>query len=239
MTQELKKSIAVVTTFNSRLYKEYAHRFIDTYNWPFDLFVYTEDNSYGFDLFKEVPKAKEFVERNSHRTFKSFHFDSVRFSYKVYAYTDFILNKNVNYDGLIYMDADSVFYKENSIKWMQDNVHKDNCISSYLGRDKMYSECGFLYFNLNHNYTKAFAQEIQDMYNNDTVFNLKEYHDCEVYDTIRRKYWTEHNVLCHNIGDGHDGHVQARSCLAELYDHTKGPRKRTGFSPERTVDTYR
>ena len=34
--------IALVTTFNKRLYDYYAHKFIETYNWPFDLYVYHE-----------------------------------------------------------------------------------------------------------------------------------------------------------------------------------------------------
>ena len=28
--------IALVTTFNKRLYDYYAHRFMSTYNWPFE-----------------------------------------------------------------------------------------------------------------------------------------------------------------------------------------------------------
>ena len=53
MTQELKKNTAVVTTFNNRLYKEYAYRFLNSYKWDFPLHIYTEDNSQGLDLFKE------------------------------------------------------------------------------------------------------------------------------------------------------------------------------------------
>ena len=34
--------IALVTTFNKKLYDYYAHRFMSTYNWPFDLYVYHE-----------------------------------------------------------------------------------------------------------------------------------------------------------------------------------------------------
>ena len=30
------------STFNKRLYDYYAHRFIESYNWPFDLYVYHE-----------------------------------------------------------------------------------------------------------------------------------------------------------------------------------------------------
>ena len=36
--------IQVVTSWNNKLFKEYAHRFQSTYNWPFDLIVYNEDD---------------------------------------------------------------------------------------------------------------------------------------------------------------------------------------------------
>jgi len=29
--------VLVITSFNEKLYNEYAHRFLKTYNWPFDL----------------------------------------------------------------------------------------------------------------------------------------------------------------------------------------------------------
>ena len=34
--------IAIVTTFNKKLYDYYAHRFMKTYNWPFDFFSMVE-----------------------------------------------------------------------------------------------------------------------------------------------------------------------------------------------------
>jgi hypothetical protein len=39
-------------------------------------------------------------------------------------------------------------------------------------------------------------------------------------------------VKNNNIGDNKGGHVQARSILGTVYDHTKGKRKLTGKSPE-------
>jgi hypothetical protein len=39
-------------------------------------------------------------------------------------------------------------------------------------------------------------------------------------------------VQNNNIGDNRPGHVQARSILGTVYDHTKGKRKLTGKSPE-------
>ena len=34
--------IALVTTFNEKLYEYYAHRFIATYCWPFDCYITTK-----------------------------------------------------------------------------------------------------------------------------------------------------------------------------------------------------
>ena len=43
--------IQTVTSWNNKLYKEYAHRFKETYNWPFELIVYNEDD----DMFDKIP----------------------------------------------------------------------------------------------------------------------------------------------------------------------------------------
>ena len=67
-------NIAVVTTLNKKLYKQYGYKFFDTYNWPFDLIVYSEDlndiprtNIVVRSIFDEVPECEEFVNRNKHR----------------------------------------------------------------------------------------------------------------------------------------------------------------------------
>lgn len=227
----------VVTTFNDKLFKEYARRFIKTYNWPFDLIVYLENSELWHpqhtykDLFKEVPECKAFVERNKNKVVDTFKKDGVRFCYKVYAYTHAILNEDV--DGLICMDADSVFYKTISEEWIKKHIHRDNCMMSYLGRGSNYSECGFLYFNLKHKETKDYARVMQDMYNTDSIYNLSEYHDSFIWDYVRKRFEEERAIVNYNIGDNAGGHVQARSVLAEVYDHTKGKRKIEGRSPER------
>ena len=67
--------IGVVTTLSKKLYKEYGHKFFETYNWPFDFIVYSEDmldipNMKGLVVrssFDEIPELKEFVERNKDR----------------------------------------------------------------------------------------------------------------------------------------------------------------------------
>ena len=225
--------IKTITTWNNKLYEEYAHRFKETYNWPFPLKIYNEDEC----MMKAIPDLKEFVERNKHRQpysdykvkGKEFLTDGVRFSYKVYAYTHAMMTENV--DGLICIDADSVFYKMIDEEWIQKHIHRDDCMMTYLGRGNNYSECGFLYFNLNHADTLAYANRMKSLYDTDGIYNLKEQHDSYVWDYVRKEF-ENRSTRNHNIGDGKPGHVQARSILGVVYDHTKGNRKLKGRSGE-------
>ena len=116
-------NIAVVTTLNKKLYKQYGYKFFETYNWPFDLIVYSEDlndiphtDIVVRSIFDEIPEC-EFINRNKHRPVSDdprtgFLKDGVRFCYKVYAYTNEVLTSE-DYDGIIGIDADSIFYKKN------------------------------------------------------------------------------------------------------------------------------
>jgi len=206
--------IKTITTWNNKLYEEYAHRFKETYNWPFPLKIYNEDEC----MMKAIPDLKEFVERNKHKQpysdykvkGKEFLTDGVRFSYKVYAYTHALMNENV--DGLICIDADSVFYKKIDEEWVKKHIHRDECMMTYLGRGSNYSECGFLYFNLNHADTLAYANRMKSLYDTDGIYNLKEQHDSYVWDYVRKEF-ENRGTRNHNIGDGKPGHVQARSIL--------------------------
>jgi len=225
--------IKTITTWNNKLYEEYAHRFKETYNWPFPLKIYNEDEC----MMKAIPELKEFVERNKDRQpysdykvkGKEFLTDGVRFSYKVYAYTHALMNENV--DGLICIDADSVFYKKIDEEWVKKHLHRDECMMTYLGRGNNYSECGFLYFNLNHADTLAYANRMRSLYDTDGIYDLKEQHDSYIWDYVRKEF-ENRGTRNHNIGDGKPGHVQARSILGVVYDHTKGNRKLKGRSGE-------
>ena len=180
------------------------------------------------------------VERNKHRQpysdykvkGKEFLTDGVRFSYKVYAYTHALMNEDV--DGLICIDADSVFHKKIDEEWIKKHIHRDDCMMTYLGRGNHYSECGFLYFNLNHADTLAYANRMKSLYDTDGIYNLKEQHDSFVWDYVRKEF-ENRGTRNFNIGDGKNGHVQARSILGPVYDHTKGNRKLKGRSPEARV----
>ena len=221
-------NIKVITTYNNKLYDMYAHRFFITYNWPFEIVKYNEDEN----LFKLVPECKAFVDRNKHRTFSGFKWDGVRFCYKVYSFTHAILNEKA--DGLICMDADSVFHKPIDIEFVKKHLHKQDSMMAYFGRANLYSECGFLYFNLQHEYIKQYAKSVKELYDKDLIYTHHEYHDCEAWDSVRRDYEKNFGVKNVNITPRpmSHGHVQAESILAKYYDHCKGQRKIKGRSPE-------
>ena len=221
--------IRVITTWNEKLFQEYAHRFESSFkrHWDFPLTVYNEDK----DFFNLVPECKEFIERNKHRPHKDFLRDACRFSYKVYAYTHAVINDTES-DFIMGIDADSVFYKPIDKVWIKENVWHSDRMLTYLGRGSQYSECGFLGFNMQHPETKNFARAMKEMYDKDKLFNLIEWHDSYIWDHVRKEF-EEKGVNNYNIGDGGKGHVQARSCLGPIYDHTKGTqRKIVGFSGE-------
>ena len=226
-------NIKVITTYNNKLFKEYAHRFKETYNWPFELIVYNEDENI-------LPDLNNFVQRNKHKQpysdykvkGKEFLTDGVRFSYKVYAYTHAIINEDV--DGLICIDADSVFHKKIDEEWIKKHIHRDDCMMTYLGRGDHYSECGFLYFNLKHPAVLSYAHRMKSLYDTDGIYNLKEQHDSFVWDYVRKEF-EKRGTRNFDIGDGKSGHVQARSILGPVYDHTKGNRKLKGRSPEARI----
>ena len=224
--------ILAVTTYNNKLYKEYAHRFEKTYNWDFPYTVYNEDDG----MMEAIPECKAFVERNKNKFegkdfLKDFWQDGVRFCYKVYAYTHAILNYR-EYDYVIGIDADSVFYTPMTKDFIKTRLYKPECMMTYLGRGNQYSECGFLGFNMKHPEIINYANEMKYMYDSDEIYNLKEQHDSYVWDHVRLKFERKKQVKNLNIGDGRGGHVQVRSVLGKFYDHTKGQRKITGRSKE-------
>ena len=218
--------IQVITSWNNKLYKEYAHRFQSTYNWPFELEIYNEDHG----MYEQIPTLKKFVEKNKVSLPLNFRQDAVRFSYKVYAYTQAILTTK-DCDGLIFIDADSVFYKKIDEKWVKKHLHREDCMITYLGRPT-YSECGFLYFNMKHYFIKQFATDMRKMYDDNLLFKEDEQHDSFIFDIVRTRLEENYGVENYDIGDGRVGHVQARSILGKIYDHTKGARKKTGKSKE-------
>jgi len=234
------KSKIFVTTFNRKLYDEYAKNLIDTYletKQSLPLYVFVEDNIEYFkkaegitylNLFEEEPDLKKFVERNNSNEAKSFTFDAVRFSYKVFAQ-----NAARKYGNKIYyVDSDCVFAKQIPQKWF-DECLPDETFISFYDRPDQYTETGFVAFNESKLISKAFFIHYINYYKQDTVFKLNAYTDCHTLDATRRHFEKDIHYKEKKLGDGARGHVMARDKFLNPYlDHRKGPRKQKQHSPE-------
>ncbi len=255
----MTRSISVVTTFHQAGYEKYGQRMITTFlqNWPANvtLHVYAEnctvkeqaDNLRVYDLhavspeivnFKNkwanVPHANGDITSMPHlmgrkdKT-KSFKWDAIRFSHKVYSI--FHCANTCNSDLLLWMDADTVCHEPISHDRIEQLCQEDKDLC-YLGRKGKYSECGLYSLNLRSDNCQLFLKEFQRMYDHAEIgiFNLIEWHDSFVFDAVRQKIpslklldWSSHLI-------SGEGHPLINSEWGAYLDHLKGDRKNVGHS---------
>ena len=230
----------VVTSTNLELYTQYAHRFLDTFpTETLDLKVYSED--YGLPCKStHLHLQEQFVERNSYRPVSSYKYDSVRFCYKPYSIAQAVEDySHRDYTRLLWIDSDSVFHKAIDEDWITKHLYKQDTLMSYAGRINYYSETGILLFNLEHPNCYNYINSVRNLYDNDLLYLLKEWHDSYIWDSVRTQYEAKGNRFYNLAQDVHTkvpgGHI-----LAYLYgdtiDHMKGKRKQQGYSKERQHD---
>lgn len=186
-------------------------------------------------------KIKKFKENNEIKVnfYFDYRFDAIRFSFK-----PFSIHQSLNYvskdlDYLIWTDADlrckKNFYPSDLIQFLP----KENEIMSYLGRKGMYSECGFLGFNLKNELTIEYINRMIDIYENGEIFSLNEWHDSYIWDHVRNEFEKDGKGIFRNISGSasEKAHVYINTGLNEYFDHLKGPqRKEVGKSFD---DDYR
>ncbi len=251
------RTFAVVTTFNDAGLKKYGQRMIDTYitKWPADviLYVYAEDcvpdthgannvvvldaNTILDDLqvfknkWKNVPKANgvcpwpERRPRDYHKTFK---WDAIRFSNKVYSVVHCANTEGI--DVLLWMDADTVCHSSISKNDLNSLIpeHIDIC---YLGRENKWSECGLYSMNLNSASTRKFLNEFKRVYDDaeNGIFKMEEWHDSFVFDEVLKTIPVKKLNWSAGLIKG-EGHPLINSAWGAYLDHLKGGRKDTGHS---------
>ena len=249
MRKDISHKIAVVTSFNNKLFDKYAKRTIATYSWPFPLYIYSEYFDGGRllemeslgsktvkvrNIFELDPECKDFVARNSYRKvpisksgFEDYLYDGVRFCYKPFSVAHFILN-DCDYDIVIWIDADVVWSrKKMTEEFVFNSLTGDDIMLSYFGRNFMHSECGFLVFNLKHPRIDDYLVKMRNMYITDEIYKIKEQHDSYVWDYVRVDFEQEYAVKNKNLSGDYEGdiHPMAYSFMNVYFDHLKGNNK--------------
>ena len=240
----------IVTSFGPAGYELYGRRFCETFakawNPVDDLLCYVEEpteipRGTTASLLR-VPAVADFLERHAsnaavhgrdpQRVWRekeiaagySFRTDAYKFARKVFAIAD---ATRLGPEFLAWIDADTVVLRRTPRDFVAEQLADADV--AYLGRENMYSECGFLAFRLPQAW--PVLQDWHAFYDEDTFIAEREWHDSYLFDLARKRH---PEIKCRNLTPGLVGHVWPRSPLAPYMDHCKGvERKRLGYSPER------
>lgn len=230
----------IVTTFNKSGYDKYGKQMLESFvkYWPKDqqIIVYVEnvdvdvkdDRIVVKDLLS-IEDLVAFKTRNAHREVGNFKFDAVRFSHKVFALYDAVTNNDNN---IVWMDADTITHTAIPDDFLETNFPAKNYGVTYLGRLEQYSECGFVVYHMENQLMNDFWETFINLYKNDTIYELDEWHDSYVFDVVRKVYEVR-GMENHNLTPTYvRGHPFINCILGDYMDHLKGPRKDRGRSPK-------
>jgi hypothetical protein len=258
------KSLTIVTTWGPKYWPKPVQAGIQSTvkNWPghAKILLYPDDMSQQlklprteyYDLCKEQPVLKEFIERNKNNSRLTkwqpqqykFEYDAIRFSYKVFACID--AYQKTKPDMLWFLDADIITFEKISMSWLE-HIIPDTAFTSYLGRPKKgFSETGYYAFNTAHKYTKEFFERWEQYYAEDLFFNIQKgflnhfpiagYTDSFTFDAVRLEMEQAGKIKNEDLNDGRwSGGRKARhpfinSELGQYMDHMKGYERKAQMS---------
>jgi hypothetical protein len=220
-------SVTVMTTFSEQNYNDYAKYFLASafayLKKDITVRLYTDvpyknlpENYENYILEDVCPNLVAFKNKNKSKPAgkKSFLKDAVRFAHKSYAIIH--ASKTVNTKRLVWLDADTEILKKLDKSYFQNHLPKGKFVA-YLGREKKYTETGYLQFKLNKKHDKFF-DKWQWYYDSNEIYNLRGQLDCHVFDKcmedlkidghnlspnlLKRHFDTTFkNHMCHYKGD--------------------------------------
>lgn len=236
--------VVAVTTFNSAGLDLYGRQMMASFsrNWPREipLRVYYEDwdppaearatsrNLHFFDLLNQSPWLEAFKARHANRTdTDDFRKAAVRFSHKVAALCHTVDRSGA--DFVIWIDADIIAHSPITAEEVAGLLPAPDEWIAWLDRGpRIYPECGFYIINNRHHFADRLIGEFEDMYAQDRLFALPEWHDSYVlWEVVKRSA-----VRWRSLSQGavHTHHPLINGPLGKWFDHLKGKRKVFGRS---------
>ena len=258
------KSLTIVTTWGTKYWPTPVQAGLESTvkNWPdhAKILLYPDDMSQQlklprteyYDLCKEQPVLKEFIERNKNNSRLTkwqpqqykFEYDAIRFSYKVFACID--AYQKTKPDMLWFLDADIITFEKIPMSWLE-HIIPDTAFTSYLGRPKKgFSETGYYAFNTNHKYANEFFERWEQYYAEDLFFNIQKgflnhfpiagYTDSFTFDAVRLEMEQAGKIKNEDLNDGRWAknrkarHPFINSELGQYMDHMKGYERKAQMS---------
>jgi len=252
-------SWVVLTSFNASGYERYARRMIETFleYWPEQvlLVAVSEDpvdiikhDRVMFENYADLAPEGEHFKRKFGQFSEargvlynrlsddqveigySYVFDSIRFSHK--AFSIYGVSRKWDCDRLIWLDADTFTHTPIDDRFFA-SVDPGTGHASYLGREHMYSECGFICYNRRHPVHEPFMNQTATEYLNGEIFLLPQWHDCWMFDIMREHFHNTNGAQYRNLSANvsQADHPFINCVLGEYMDHLKGEaRKEAGRS---------
>lgn len=174
------------------------------------------------DLLNFITKYKDNPHLNNPSTgTKSFKWKGVKFAHKTYSI--FSAKKYVNDGWLIWLDNDILIHETVTKEYLSQILPSSSSVV-YLGRPSMYSECGFVGYNLNKNIAHVFLEKFEAVYNSGEIESLQETHDSYVFDYVRNLL---NDTSFYNLNKHSETNKPPfpRTRLKETMVHTKGLNK--------------
>lgn len=225
---------AIVTTFSDKGYEEYGHWFIDSLSEFLDpnihVYLYVDNVDVRRDipnltvrkLEPSVPDLTAFKFRNQHRPVDKFLYDGVRFSHKSYCIWHCAVNCDA--DRLIWIDSDTEIINDITEPWINSFLPSGK-FAGYLGRDGLYTETGFLIFDLTLDHSKDFFDRWKEYYDTDLIWDLNGQLDCHVFDACLREFQDSKKLDGHNLCGPEITKSHFNTVLAGYMVHYKGDGK--------------
>lgn len=197
-----------VTSFSAKGYEQYGRHMLQSYietEQQIPLLVYYEDEqmekprlpNIEWMPLRETPRFEDVENYLAHNKKSrglidteegekyTYRYDAHRFFRKVFAVYDAYLNASRSTKFLAWVDADVQFVRQVPVS-LPTLIFPHNVTLSYLGRANNYSETGFMGFNLmEEGPLRRFMMIYWGFYATSAFTQLREWHDCMVFDTSR------------------------------------------------------
>ena len=235
----------IVTSLNNKYWELGSNINIRSWdeNFPKDVMIhiFSEDdipnrNKFSkriiwYDLYKECPELLEFINKYKDNSKfngnadvednKKFKWNAIKFAHKTFPL--FKTANRLNKDSLIWLDSDVLAIDKITDSFLSKVCPKDKIVS-YLGRPTVYSECGWVYYNLDNIEGRNFLQQFEKIYRTDEIELLDETHDSYIFDVVRHRF-NQSLFLNLNEGATSNKHPFHLSALREKLIHNKGHNK--------------
>ena len=242
----------LVTSFSAQGYEKYGRRFLQSYittEQQIPLIVYYEPDQpekpllpniswmpiteiTGFQqteaLLGKDPQFRGLVRKGDKEQY-TFRLDAYKFFRKVFVITDAYHNASRSTRYLAWLDADVEFTAKIPMT-LPTLIFPRAAVLAYLGRSNMYSETGFVGFNLQEEGPlRRFMMSYASFYSSGAFTNLREWHDCMVFDTARMisavRSYSLSGPACESL------YPWDETILQDWMRHNKGPERKEQAYP--------